>query len=85
MNVVIVGAGIGGLTLGLRLHRAGIACRIYEAAPELKPLGVPVISGLRVGHGSVNDAVPFGVRARIDGAAGLLTFIEPIHAGANVA
>jgi 2-polyprenyl-6-methoxyphenol hydroxylase-like FAD-dependent oxidoreductase len=42
MNVVIVGAGIGGLTLGLRLHRAGIACRIYEAAPELKPLGVGI-------------------------------------------
>ncbi|MPZ56598.1 MAG: flavin-dependent oxidoreductase [Rhizobiales bacterium] len=42
MNVIIVGAGIGGLTLGLRLHRAGIACRIYEAAPELKPLGVGI-------------------------------------------
>ena len=40
LDVVIVGAGIGGLTLGLRLHQAGIACRIYEAAPELKPLGV---------------------------------------------
>jgi 2-polyprenyl-6-methoxyphenol hydroxylase-like FAD-dependent oxidoreductase len=42
MQVVIVGAGIGGLTLGLRLHQAGIACRIYEAAPEIKPLGVGI-------------------------------------------
>jgi 2-polyprenyl-6-methoxyphenol hydroxylase-like FAD-dependent oxidoreductase len=42
LDVVIVGAGIGGLTLGLRLHQAGIACRIYEAAPELKPLGVGI-------------------------------------------
>ncbi len=42
MDVVIVGAGIGGLTLGLRLHAAGIACRIYEAAPEIKPLGVGI-------------------------------------------
>jgi 2-polyprenyl-6-methoxyphenol hydroxylase-like FAD-dependent oxidoreductase len=42
MNVVIVGAGIGGLTLGLSLHRAGIGFRIYEAAPELKPLGVGI-------------------------------------------
>ena len=42
MQAVIVGAGIGGLTLGLRLHRAGIACRIYEAVPELKPLGVGI-------------------------------------------
>jgi 2-polyprenyl-6-methoxyphenol hydroxylase-like FAD-dependent oxidoreductase len=42
MKVLIVGAGIGGLTLGLRLHRAGIECRIYEAVPELKPLGVGI-------------------------------------------
>jgi 2-polyprenyl-6-methoxyphenol hydroxylase-like FAD-dependent oxidoreductase len=42
MNVIIVGAGIGGLTLGLRLHKAGISCRIYEAVPELKPLGVGI-------------------------------------------
>jgi 2-polyprenyl-6-methoxyphenol hydroxylase-like FAD-dependent oxidoreductase len=41
-DVVIVGAGIGGLTLGLRLHQAGIPCRIYEAAPEIKPLGVGI-------------------------------------------
>jgi 2-polyprenyl-6-methoxyphenol hydroxylase-like FAD-dependent oxidoreductase len=41
-EVVIIGAGIGGLTLGLMLHRAGIACRIYEAASELKPIGVGI-------------------------------------------
>jgi 2-polyprenyl-6-methoxyphenol hydroxylase-like FAD-dependent oxidoreductase len=42
MKVIIVGAGIGGLTLGLRLHRAGIPCRVYEAAPQIKPLGVGI-------------------------------------------
>jgi 2-polyprenyl-6-methoxyphenol hydroxylase-like FAD-dependent oxidoreductase len=42
MDVAIVGAGIGGLTLGLRLHAAGIACRIYEAAPQIRPLGVGI-------------------------------------------
>jgi 2-polyprenyl-6-methoxyphenol hydroxylase-like FAD-dependent oxidoreductase len=39
-DVIIVGGGIGGLTLALSLHRAGIPCRVLEAAPELKPLGV---------------------------------------------
>lgn len=41
-DVLIVGGGIGGLTLGLMLHRAGIPCRIFEAAPEVKPLGVGI-------------------------------------------
>src|SRR5713101_7328819 len=42
MDVLIIGAGVGGLTLGLRLTAAGIPCRIYEAAPEIKPLGVGI-------------------------------------------
>lgn len=42
MEVVVVGAGIGGLTLGLMLHRAGIPCRIYESAQELKAVGVGI-------------------------------------------
>ena len=42
MEVLIIGAGIGGLTLGLALHRAGIACKIFESARELKPLGVGI-------------------------------------------
>ena len=40
--VVIVGGGIGGLTLALSLHEAGIACRVFEAAPAVKALGVGV-------------------------------------------
>ncbi len=42
MDVIIVGAGIGGLTLGLALHRAGIPCRIYEAASAIEPIGVGI-------------------------------------------
>jgi 2-polyprenyl-6-methoxyphenol hydroxylase-like FAD-dependent oxidoreductase len=40
--VLIVGGGIGGLTLALSLHQAGIGCKVFEAAPEIKPLGVGV-------------------------------------------
>jgi 2-polyprenyl-6-methoxyphenol hydroxylase-like FAD-dependent oxidoreductase len=42
VNVIIVGGGIGGLTLALFLHRAGIDCRNYELAPEVRPLGVGI-------------------------------------------
>jgi 5-methylphenazine-1-carboxylate 1-monooxygenase len=42
MQVLIVGGGIGGLTLALALHAKGIGCRVFEAAPEIRPLGVGV-------------------------------------------
>jgi 5-methylphenazine-1-carboxylate 1-monooxygenase len=42
MEVLIIGAGIGGLTLALMLHQRGIPCGVFEAAPEVKPLGVGI-------------------------------------------
>jgi 2-polyprenyl-6-methoxyphenol hydroxylase-like FAD-dependent oxidoreductase len=41
-EVVIVGAGIGGLTLGLTLHQVGIKCRIFESVSEFRAIGVGV-------------------------------------------
>jgi 2-polyprenyl-6-methoxyphenol hydroxylase-like FAD-dependent oxidoreductase len=41
-DIIIVGAGIGGLTLGLTLHAAGIPCRIFESAPEIRAVGVGI-------------------------------------------
>lgn len=41
-DIVIVGAGIGGLTTALSLHAAGIPCRIYESVSEIKALGVGI-------------------------------------------
>jgi 2-polyprenyl-6-methoxyphenol hydroxylase-like FAD-dependent oxidoreductase len=41
-EIIIVGAGIGGLTLGLALHAAGIPCRIFESAAEIRPIGVGI-------------------------------------------
>ena len=42
VQVVILGAGIGGLTFALSLHQAGISCCIYEAVAALQPLGVGI-------------------------------------------
>ena len=41
-DVLIVGGGIGGLTLGLALHAANIPCRIFETAPEIRAVGVGI-------------------------------------------
>ena len=42
MDVLIIGGGIGGLTLALTLHQVGIRARVYEAAPEIRGLGVGI-------------------------------------------
>ena len=39
--------------------------------------GLPCVAGFPIGHGDINEPVPLGVRVRLDGAAGRLTFLEP--------
>jgi 5-methylphenazine-1-carboxylate 1-monooxygenase len=41
-DILIVGGGIGGLTLGLSLQAANIPCRVFESAPEIRAVGVGV-------------------------------------------
>ena len=40
--ILVIGGGVGGLTLALCLHEHGIACRVYEQAPAFRPLGVGI-------------------------------------------
>jgi 5-methylphenazine-1-carboxylate 1-monooxygenase len=42
MKVAIIGGGIAGLALAMGLHRHGIIATVYEAAPEIKELGVGI-------------------------------------------
>jgi 5-methylphenazine-1-carboxylate 1-monooxygenase len=42
MEIAIVGGGIVGLGLALSLHQRGLTCRVYEAVPEVKELGVGI-------------------------------------------
>ena len=42
MAILIIGGGVGGLTLALSLHQAGLKCRVFEAAPQVRPLGVGI-------------------------------------------
>ena len=42
MKAILSGAGIGGLTAALCLHKIGYDVEIYETVSELRPLGVGI-------------------------------------------
>lgn len=42
LKVVIIGAGIGGLTTGIAMRQAGYQVKIYDRAQELRPAGAGI-------------------------------------------
>ena len=65
MRVMIVGGGIGGLATALSLHQAGIDAAVYEAVPEIRPLGV----GINLLPHAVRELSELGLEARLDAVA----------------
>ena len=61
MAVIIVGAGIGGLALALALERARVPFRIYEAAAQIRPLGV----GLNLLPHAVRELAALGLQEKL--------------------
>jgi len=45
-------------------------------AEQTADLGVPVLAGLEIGHRTENLTIPLGIRARVDGGARKLIFLE---------
>jgi 5-methylphenazine-1-carboxylate 1-monooxygenase len=64
-DIIIVGAGIGGLTLGLALHAAGIPCRIFESTAQIRAVGV----GINLLPHATKELAALGVEADLARAA----------------
>jgi 5-methylphenazine-1-carboxylate 1-monooxygenase len=65
MNIVVIGGGIAGLSFALALRQRGLACRVYEAAPEVKELGVGITL---LPHG-MREFIALGLEPRLRAVA----------------
>jgi 5-methylphenazine-1-carboxylate 1-monooxygenase len=67
VELIIIGGGIGGLTLALAVHAAKAASRIrvFEAAPEILPLGV----GINLGPHAVKELSDLGLEGALAAVA----------------
>src|SRR6185369_9049479 len=63
-EILIAGAGIGGLAAARSLHEAGFPVRVFEAVPELKPLGV----GINMLPHAVRELEEMGLREKVERA-----------------
>jgi 5-methylphenazine-1-carboxylate 1-monooxygenase len=60
VDILVIGGGIGGLTLALAIHatKAGHRIRVFEAAPEIRPLGV----GINLGPHAMKELSALGLQ-----------------------
>ncbi|MGO4738117.1 flavin-dependent oxidoreductase [Bosea sp. 2KB_26] len=94
MKVVIVGGGIGGLTLALMLHARGMAATVYEQSSDIREVGV----GINTLPHAIGELAELGLLPALDAVAirtreliymnrfGQTVWREPrgLHAGAPV-
>jgi 2-polyprenyl-6-methoxyphenol hydroxylase-like FAD-dependent oxidoreductase len=65
VKVLIIGGGIGGLTLALMLHARKIDCTIYEASRDMRQLGV----GINVLPHAIGELSGLGLLDSLDAIA----------------
>lgn len=64
MKIAIVGAGIGGLSLALSLHRFGLLCDVYETVAAVREVGV----GITLLPHAMRGLAELGVQPQLEAA-----------------
>ncbi|WP_299881024.1 FAD-dependent monooxygenase [uncultured Cocleimonas sp.] len=72
MSIVIVGAGLGGLTTALFLEKLGISFQIYEQTDQIKPVG----AGIILAHNAMQVFDKLGFKGEITQLGNSLTSIN---------
>lgn len=62
MRIAIIGGGIGGLALALGLHQRGLACEVFEQAPQVRELGV----GITLLPHAMRELAALGVQPQLE-------------------
>jgi 2-polyprenyl-6-methoxyphenol hydroxylase-like FAD-dependent oxidoreductase len=62
MTVLVAGGGIAGLSLALTCHQIGVPVQVFEAVPDLQPLGV----GINLQPNAVRELYDLGFEGRLD-------------------
>lgn len=71
-NIVIIGAGIGGLTTALTLKQKGFQTTIYESASEIKPVG----AGIMMANNAMQVFQKLGITHKIESAGNKVSSIR---------
>ncbi|SFC38935.1 2-polyprenyl-6-methoxyphenol hydroxylase [Flexibacter flexilis DSM 6793] len=78
-TVTIIGAGIGGLTTALTLKQKGLSCKVFEAAPEIKPVG----AGIIIANNAMQIFRKLGVHEQIEAAGNRISYMKITDAQLN--
>src|SRR3979411_2389484 len=65
MKAIIVGGGIGGLTMALMLLRRGIGCELFEQSDTIRELGV----GINTLPHAIRELAGLGLLQKLDDVA----------------
>jgi 5-methylphenazine-1-carboxylate 1-monooxygenase len=64
-EILVIGAGIGGLATALSLHDAGYSVSIFESVTEVRPVG----AGINLLPHAVRELFELGLQPRLEHAS----------------